>query len=134
MADTGVLTVIERIPLRSEYATPEGALLAGRAYGNLTGPNAHRQPGYAAQASFFFEPRRRVLTVIYPWYGENAVQGLLNSERTIMDQWLAAYAAGPREVSILSEIAIEMGNPDAGQPPASKGMRECLHPEKGERT
>jgi hypothetical protein len=114
MVDTGIVTVIERIPLRTEFATPEGALLAGQAYDDIAGPNAHRQPGHAGHASFFFEPQSvtnsGTLILIYPWYGQSALIGLLNSEATILDQWLTTYAAGPREVIVLSELPVDTGH------------------------
>jgi hypothetical protein len=112
MSDAEVVTVIERIPLKSGFATVSGALQAGQAYDDVTHENAHLQPGHVDHASFFFEPGARsgtgYLVLIYPWRGRPAVSELLESEASILNDWLAAYADGPRQVSVLTKIDVEI--------------------------
>jgi hypothetical protein len=111
MNDTRLVTVIERIPLRPEFASVEGAVIAGQAYDDAAGPNAHSHPGHAGHASFFFEPGPGEdsgnLVLIYPWFGRSAVAALVESESPLLARWCGTYALGPRNVHVLTEVAVD---------------------------
>src|SRR5215813_14616181 len=99
--DSEVVTIIERVPLKPAFATPEGALKAGNAYDHITHQNAHAQPGHVGHATFFFESGPTddtgYLVLIYPWRGRSGVVELLRTEEPILIDWMAFYAAGPRQ-------------------------------------
>jgi hypothetical protein len=114
MSETEIVTVIERIPLKPEFASSEGAESAGQAYDDAVGANAHVQCGHTGvHAVFFFEagpsPGTGHLVLLYPWYGREAIAALLNSETALLECWLRNYAAGPRQVSVLTEIPVSTG-------------------------
>ena len=56
-------TVFERIPLKAEFATPDGARRAGQAYDIAAGGNAHDSEGHSGHAFFFFEAGAGALVV-----------------------------------------------------------------------
>ena len=103
-----LFTIFERIPLRPEFATPDGAARAGQAYDVAAGENAHGAEGHSGHASFFFEGGADggALVVIYPWFGRENLSRLLSSEATVLSTWFTAYAAGPRQVSVLEEVPV----------------------------
>ena len=104
--------VVERIPLATRYATPDGALVAGQAYEDAAHDNAHGSEGYVTDATFSFDPggagEASALVVTYRWESARAFCALIESEEDVLAGWLAEYAAGPREVTLSRELAVQL--------------------------
>lgn len=105
-----IVTVVERIPLRPDYWSAEGAFAAGQAYDQAAGANAHVADGYIGHAAFFREQDEDgcTLLLLYPWRDRDAASRLLDSEDTLLSVWFATYAAGPRRVAFLDELAVDV--------------------------
>ncbi len=106
---TGTITVLERIPLRKEYASVRGAWIAGQAYEDVAHENAHEASGHVAHAEFYFEPSSGgsgygALVLLYPWASSRELMELLASEEEILADWFRKYAAGPRTITLLRKL------------------------------
>jgi hypothetical protein len=112
-----LVTVVERIPLQSAFATPRGAQEAGQAYDNAAGMNAHQAEGHTGHAAFFFEPSEGggFLVVLYPWADRRSAERLFETEATVLADWFARYAAGPRQIGVLDELDVETDAIEIGQ-------------------
>jgi hypothetical protein len=107
-----IVTVIERIPLKPVYWSEGGACIAGQAYEAAVGDNAHVAEGHIGHAAFFREQGSDgcSLVILYPWLDRAGAVRLLESETDILDSWLETYAAGPRQVSLLDELPVAVGD------------------------
>jgi hypothetical protein len=107
-----IVTIIERIPLKPAYWSHEGAFAAGQAYDLAAGDNAHVAEGHIGHAAFFWEHGEAGswLILLYPWLDRESAARLLDSEKTVLDAWFEKFAAGPRQVSFLDELAVDVGN------------------------
>jgi hypothetical protein len=108
---TGLVTVLERIPLQAKYSSAAGALLAGQAYEDAAHENAHRSSGHVSHALFHYEPPHRgqrcgALLLWYQWASAAEVSNLLASEEGLLADWFTKYAVGPRTITLLQHLRV----------------------------
>lgn len=112
LAKVSPILVRESIPLKPEFANPEAALLAGQKYDDAADENAHHAQGHLGHARFMFEPPHEdepgKLTLLYSWRDSNSLELLLASEDDILAPWFEKHAAGPRVVTVMFELPVEV--------------------------
>ncbi|MCX5205984.1 hypothetical protein OG897_31765 [Streptomyces sp. NBC_00237] len=106
-----MITVIETWHLNEE-STPR-ALELMQEMDELTGPDAHRNPGWSGHAHFYqseADPAR--VTMIYPWSNRDSHEGLRDAEEPRLQEFYAKYCSSPRLVEYATEMPVEVEHDD----------------------
>jgi hypothetical protein len=102
-----MVTVKETWYLRGEVA--DRALELMQEMDDLTGPNAHADPGWAGHARFFLrgtDPSQVIM--IYPWRSVADHTRLREAEKSLLADFHTKYCNRERDIEYMEELPVDV--------------------------
>ncbi|UMO99831.1 hypothetical protein [Amycolatopsis sp. EV170708-02-1] len=102
-----MITVKETWYLREDIA--DRAMELMQEMDDLTGPNAHDDPGWAGHARFFrreTEPGQVIM--IYPWRSHEDHARLRAAEKSLLAEFHTKYCTRERDIEYLEELPVDV--------------------------